>query len=224
MTLEIRHAIDAELEIRQGGRSLFGRFPYERQAVISDRLRTRKETFSAGAFAFSLAEAEAKRARIDLLDGHSFNRPLGNTIDESVEFSERRGAGGGLEIVFEAELPIEANQPLYMQDLIKKINSGLARGISPGFRVPPRSVVPNAEQLIPERGNPDVNIRRINAAILFEMSIVTRAAYPDTGAEIRQDDDWDNPELWTGMTAFYESRGDTETGSGLTIARRRIWL
>ena len=219
MTLEIRHAIPAELEIRQGGRSLFGRFPYEKQAVVSDRLRTRKETFSAGAFAFSLAEAQAKRARIDLLDGHSFNRPLGNTIDESVEFSERRGVNGGLEIVFEAELPTEANQPQYMVDLVKKINAGLAKGVSPGFRVPPRSVVPNAEQLVPERGNPSVNIRRINQANLYEMSIVTRAAYPDTDVENR--DDTDDPESWAAFAAFYEAR-DHE--SGLVTARRRIWL
>ena len=197
--LEIRHAIDGELEIRQDGRRLTGRFPYESQAVISDRLTVRKETFSAGAFAFSLAEAKAKRARIDLLDGHSFDRPLANTIDELVEFSEIRNERGGLDLVFEAILPVEGNQPTYMRDMLLKIRNGLARGISPGFRVAPPSVAPNASVLEPEKGNPGVQIRRINEAILYEMSIVTRAAYTDTSVENR---------LWTPQSQ----------------ARRRIWL
>ena len=72
--LELRHFIDGELEIREGGRLLRGVFPYGKTAIISDRLKTRKETFSAGAFRYSLAEAKAKRARIDLLDGHSFRQ------------------------------------------------------------------------------------------------------------------------------------------------------
>ena len=198
--METRHAIDGELEIRQDGRRLIGRFPYNSVATINDRLRTRKETFSTGAFQYSLAEAKAKRARIDLLDGHSFDRPLANTLDESVEFSEIRNERGGLDLVFEAILPVEGNQPTYMRDLLLKIRNGLSRGISPGFRVAPASVVANAEELIPERGNPSVNIRRINAAILYEMSIVTRAAYQETSVENRMAE------------------------MGMATARRRIWL
>ena len=198
--LEIRHAIDGELEIRQRGRHLTGRFPYESVATVNDRLRTRKETFSAGAFQYSIAEAKAKRARIDLLDGHSFDRPLANTLDESVEFSEIRNERGGLDLVFEAILPVEGNQPTYMRDMLLKIRNGLARGISPGFRVAPASVVSNAEELIPERGNPSVNIRRINAAILYEMSIVTRGAYQEASVENRMAE------------------------MSMATARRRIWL
>ena len=198
--LETRHAIDGELEIRQDGRKLFGRFPYETLATTSDRLRTRKETFSAGAFRFSVEEARAKRARIDLLEGHSFNRPLANTLDDSVEFSEIRNERGGLDLVFEATLPVEAEQPAYMRDAVLKIRNGLARGISPGFRVPPRAVVANAEELIPEPGNPSVNIRRINQAVLFEMSVVTRGAYGEASVENRMAE------------------------MGLSAARRRVWL
>ena len=174
--LELRHFIDGELEIREGGRLLRGVFPYGKTAIISDRLKTRKETFSAGAFRYSLAEAKAKRARIDLLDGHSFDKPLANSIDDSVVFSEIPTENGGLSLVFEATLPVPTQQPTYMQDLILKVQSGLARGVSPGFRVPPKSVVANAEILEPERGNAAIFIRRINQAVLYEMSIVTRAA------------------------------------------------
>ena len=35
-----------------------------------------------------------------------------------------------------------------------QLDAGLAVGILPLFRVPPRDVVPNAEQDIPEPGNP----------------------------------------------------------------------
>ena len=177
---------------------MFGRFPYNSLAIVSDRLTTRKETFSAGAFAFSLEEARARRARIDVLQGHDFNRPLGNTLDGNVEFDEIRNENGGLDLVFSLELPREADQPMYMRDAVSAIRAGLMRGISPGFRIPPASAVSNAVELVPERGNPSVNIRQINAAILYEMSIVTRAAYPDTSVENR---------LWQPATA-----------------RRRIWL
>ena len=183
--LELRHFIDGELEIREGGRILRGAFPYNALAVVSDRLKTRKETFSPGAFQYSIAEAEAKRARIDLLDGHSFDKPLANSIDDSVVFSEIPTENGGLSLVFEATLPVQSQQPSYMRDLVLKINAGLARGVSPGFRVPPKSVIPNSEELIPERGNPAVNIRRINQAVLYEMSIVTRAAYLESSIENR---------------------------------------
>ena len=199
--LETRHFLDGELEIRQGGRGLRGVFPYNALATVSDRLKTRKETFSPGAFQFSIAEAQAKRARIDLLDGHSFDRPLANTIDDSVEFSEIPTENGGLSLVFEATLPVRSSQPTYMQDLILKVQSGLSRGVSPGFRVPPKSVVANAEVLEPEPGNPAVNIRRINQAVLFEMSIVTRAAYGDSSVESRM----------------------SEMGLS-TQQRRRVWL
>ena len=58
-------------------------------------------------------------------------------------------------------------------------------GLSPGFRVPPKGVVPNAESLRPEPGNPSVMIRQINDAVLREMSVVTSGAYLDALVEIR---------------------------------------
>ena len=183
--LETRHAIDGELEIRQDGLILTGRFPYEKLATINDRLTTRKETFSAGAFRFSIEEAKARRARIDVLQGHSFDRPLGNTLDGQVTFEEIRNETGGLDAVFHVELPVEGDRPLYMQDMLTALRAGLMRGVSPGFRVAPKSIVRNAEILEPERGNPAVKIRRINQAVLYEMSIVTRAQYPDTSVENR---------------------------------------
>ena len=66
--------------------------------------------------------------------------------------------------------------------------AGLIRGISPGFRVPPKSAVPDAEKLIPEPGNPSVMIRSLSALVLNELSLVTRPAYEASTAELRAKD------------------------------------
>ena len=73
-----------------------------------------------------------------------------------------------------------------MRDAVLSVQAGLVGGISPAFRVPPASAVPDAEVLEDEPGNPGVKIRRIRAAVLFELSLVTRPAYPNTEVDIRQ--------------------------------------
>ena len=45
--LELRHFIDGELEIREGGRLLRGVFPYNALATISDRLKTQQRNLLA---------------------------------------------------------------------------------------------------------------------------------------------------------------------------------
>ena len=79
-----------------------------------------------------------------------------------------------------------------MLDTIKQIRTGPGwRYISPGFMVPPRDILPDAEGLEPEPGNPAVQVRVIRQAVLTELSIVTRPAYSDTGVDVRA---WDWPE------------------------------
>ena len=75
-----------------------------------------------------------------------------------------------------------------MKDTVLAVRSGLIRGISPGFRVPPTSAVANAETLIPEAGNPGVFIRQINEAVLFELSLVTRPSYVESSVDVRSAD------------------------------------
>ena len=89
---------------------------------------------------------------------------------------------------FEVDLPDEARQPSWMRDAVLAVEAGLSVGVSPGFSVPPANVIPNAEELIPEPGNPGVSIRAINAAVLYELSIVTRPAYGDTEVDLRADE------------------------------------
>ena len=81
------------------------------------------------------------------------------------------------------------------------IDLGLSVGLSPGFNVPPPDVVPGAEELVPEPGNPDVLIRIIHAAVLFELSIVTRPAYPESFVDLRSADfrvHTGRPRVWVG--------------------------
>ena len=89
---------------------------------------------------------------------------------------------------FEVDLPDEKDMPTYMMDVVKEIRTGRAGGVSPGFRVPPRNVVPDAEELVDEVGNPGVQIRVVKQAVLHEMSIVARPFYASTDVDVRADD------------------------------------
>ena len=165
------------LELRQSGRTLSGTFPYRALATIRDRGRVRKETFAPRAFSFAVEDPQRE---IHLLSGHSFDRPLARKINGTLVLED---TDDGLS--FRAELPPEGEQTAYMVDTLKQLRAGLVGGISPGFSVPPRDVVPNAEELVPEPGNVGVQIRVINAAVLYELSLVTRPAYSETDVDVR---------------------------------------
>ena len=168
----------AALEVRQvgGARVLLGKFNYGSVATIADRGRVRKESFDERAFAFAIAEKTDRR--IDLLVGHSFDRPIASRQAGTLAIVD--SADG---VTFEAQLPDDP--PSWVVDAEKAIAAGLMTGLSPGFRVPPSSVVPGAERLDPEPGNPGVFIRRIRAAVLREFSLVTSPVYEDATVELR---------------------------------------
>ena len=184
-----------ELEIRQvgGARVLTGTFPYgpDSMATISDRGSTRKEYFQSRAFSFAL---DAPERRIDLLVGHDFGKPIASRQSGSLTLTETDAA-----VSFEAVLPDDP--PTWVLDAEKAIAGGLMTGLSPGFRVPPADVVSGAQVLEPEPGNPGVMIRRINAAVLREFSVVTSGAYLGAAVELRAEDfggaDSHGPEVGT---------------------------
>ena len=167
-----------DLEYRAGGRTLSGEFRYGEMATMSDRGSVRKETVDPGAFSFAV---EDRQREINLLAGHSFDQPLASKLAGSLLLDD---TSRGLQ--FRATLPPENRQPTWMRDTVLAVNAGLIRGVSPGFKVPPADVVQDAEVLEDEPGNPGVQIRRIRAAVLFELSLVTRPAYPNTEVDIRQ--------------------------------------
>lgn len=205
---------DAELEVRArgDGRVLAGRFPYSAgpgrgMATIRDRGRVRKERIEGDAFGWQVRELEKlmaeyagaagkaldqarrelmrqelERRNVHILAGHSFDRPLGDVLRGAARVTSTREA-----VEFEVDLPAEADQPSYMRDTMAMVRAGLAGGVSPGFRVPPASAVRDAETFEPEPGNPAVQVRVINQAVLHELSIVTRPAYSETEIDARHD-------------------------------------
>lgn len=179
--LETRGYFPGELELRQSerGRELVGSFPYDSQATIRDRGRVRKERFAHGAFDFALQD---ETREIHLLVGHSYDKPLAVRTKGTLTLESNAER-----LSFRATLPTEIEQPTYMRDTLMQMRAGLIGGISPGFRVPPSSVVGNAEELVDEPGNPGVQIRVINAAVLYELSLVTRPAYDETEVDVRSD-------------------------------------
>lgn len=167
------------LEVRQqGGRpTIFGRFPYKALAVLSDRGTVRKESILPGAFDFTLKDPDRD---VNLLVGHSFDRPLASKRSGTMEFNDTEDF-----LEFIATIPEGAERATHVTDVLAMVGAGLIKGVSPGFRVPPKDVVPDAERLVPEPGNPGVMIRELSSLLLYELSLVTRPAYEQSEAELR---------------------------------------
>ena len=171
---------EGELEVRQlgGARTISGTFPYNRLGVVNDRGRVRKERINSRAFDYAIS---AENRKIDLLVGHDFGKPIASRQSGTMTIEDSADA-----VRFVATLP--ANPPSWVVDAELAIRAGTMTGLSPGFKVPPRETVMNAEELLPEPGNPGVQIRQINQAVLREFSIVTAPTYDDAFIEMRSED------------------------------------
>lgn len=175
-----------ELRAGEGGsRHLVGRFPYNKVAVLSDGGRTgrpRKEKFAPRAFSHTVNDTTAD---VHLLVGHSFDQPLASRATNTLTLHDSDAA-----LTFSAIITSQVADTSYGADILKLIAAGLAIGLSPGFRIPPKRAVANPEQITdeghdPANGKYNAIIRTILAAILFELSIVTRPAYSDSQVESR---------------------------------------
>lgn len=171
-----------ELEVRardDGARLLRGRFPYMKHAVLSDggnRGRPVKERFRPGAFAFRVGDPVAE---VHLLVGHDYNRPLASKLNGTLSFADT-----ALALIFEAVITPRVQETSYARDILALVGAGLAVGVSPGFRMPPKRTVPDAERMIEE--NPAEGramIREISDCLLYELSIVTAPAYHESIVE-----------------------------------------
>ncbi len=172
---------DGSLEIRRSGgaRLLAGRFNYGSTATMRNRGRVRKERFGPRAFRFAIEEEPERR--IDILVGHNFGMPIASRQSGTLKIKDGDDA-----VTFEAKLPDDP--PSWVIDAERAIAAGLMTGLSPGFVVPPKDVVPGAETIEAEAGNPGVGIRVIRQAVLREFSVVTSGAYEDAGVDLRADD------------------------------------
>ncbi|MEQ9260937.1 MAG: HK97 family phage prohead protease [Roseovarius sp.] len=180
------HAFDnGELELRKRashGLLLAGRFPYGKRAVLSDGGRNggrpRKEVIAPRAFSYRVDRPEED---IHMLAGHDYNRVLASRKSGTLTLADSDEA-----LSFEAVISDEMQDVSYVQDILASLRAGLTIGISPGFRLPPPRAVPMAEKV--EEEDPSEGtalIRTIFAALLYELSIVTRPAYDEAQVEER---------------------------------------
>ncbi len=176
------------LELRRSGdgsHRLQGTFPYGKPAVLSDGGRTgrpRKEVIARGAFSYRI---EDPAEDIHFLVGHDFDHPLASKKTGTLSFRDTAAA-----LLFEAVITPAIAETVHGRDALALIGAGLAVGISPGFRIPPARAVPEAEEITeepdrPEEGMHRAIIRTIKAALLYELSLVVRPAYPEAQVEAR---------------------------------------
>jgi HK97 family phage prohead protease len=179
---------DGGLELRKrasGALALQGRFPYGKRAILSDGGRSgrpKKEVIAPRAFAYRVDRPDED---IHFLVGHSFDKPLASRGAGTLDLVDSDDA-----LTFTALIMPEMQEVSYVRDILAGIAAGLTLGISPGFRLPPKRVVAEPEMIEdegrdPENGAHNAIIRTVLAALLFEISVVTRPAYPEAQVEAR---------------------------------------
>ncbi len=156
------HNGSLELRSEGGATRLTARFPYGRETEIA---AGRLEVIAPRAFRDRIERGE----EIHLLAGHDFNRPLASRSAGNMTLTDTDEA-----LVIEAEIDSGTS---WARDFLAAHGSGLIRGVSPGFRVPR-----GGERI--ERRGAGV-LRTIASAELFEISAVTRPAYPEAQIEAR---------------------------------------
>jgi len=194
---------DGGLELRKrasGAMSLQGRFPYNKRAVLSDGGRSgrpRKEAIASRAFAYRVNDPKED---IHFLVGHSFDKPLASRSAGTLDLVDSDDA-----LTFTATITPEMQEVSYVRDILAGIAAGLTIGISPGFRLPPKRAVPEPEKIEdegmdPENGAHNAIIRTVLQALLYELSVVTRPAYPEAQVEARN---WTPEPLAKSRTGFF---------------------
>lgn len=171
------------------------------------------------------ARLEPARAMPDvsLIRGHNFDRPLASRGFGSLVLSTTPR-----ELRFRAFLPDVDHQPAYMAETLRMIRGGLIVGVSPGFRLPPAARVPNAERLVPEPGNPGVQIRELADVVLYELSLVSRPAYGSSVVTLdRRSEDHVFGAVLGSVTVEYgpvTPEPDPPPGRSPMTAQEALWL
>ncbi|WP_238368895.1 HK97 family phage prohead protease [Heliomarina baculiformis] len=172
------------LELRKDGGgnvTISGRFPYGQPAVLTDggrRGRPKKERIGPRGFRYRVERPEED---IHFLVGHDYDRPLASRKAGTLDLTDSDDA-----LAFTAVITVELQRANYVNDFLSGLNAGLILGLSPGFRIPPERVSPNAETV--EEEDPSLGmalIRTVHDALLYELSAVTRPAYPEAQIEAR---------------------------------------
>lgn len=151
-----------ELRAEGGATRLSARFPYGDESEMAPG---RHEVIAARAFADRIEAGED----IHLLAGHDYNRPLASTTAGNLSLRDSDDA-----VTLEADLDGGTS---WARDFLAAHAAGLIRGLSPGFRVQ------DGGERIQRRGAG--LLRTVTRAALFELSAVTRPAYPQAQIEAR---------------------------------------
>lgn len=166
-----------ELRDEGGATRLRATFPYGAETELAPG---RREVIAPRAFAGRIEAG----SEIHLLSGHDFNKPLASTAAGTLTLRDTATA-------LELDATIDG-ATTWARDFLAAHAAGLIRGLSPGFRVAP------AGERIERRGQ-DL-LRTVTSAELFELSAVTRPAYPAAQIEARAweaaDDIPSCPEDW----------------------------
>ncbi|QDL90467.1 HK97 family phage prohead protease [Paroceanicella profunda] len=168
-------ALSGGLELRSEGGEIRLRasFPYGRATTLADGGRSgpaRQEVIASRAFGARIARGE----EIHFLAGHDYNRPLASTSAGSLTLTD-----GDEALTIEARIGSEMAGVSYVRDFLTSHAAGLIRGLSPGFRVTPAA----GAETVEERGG--AILRTVRSAELFEISAVTKPAYPSAQIEAR---------------------------------------
>ncbi len=163
------------LEIRAEGGStrLTARFPYGAETELAPG---RLEVIAPRAFADRINGG----GEIHLLAGHSYDKPLASRSAGTLQLTDTDEA---LEISATLD-----DGTSWARDFLAAHGSGLIKGLSPGFRVA------SGGEKIERRGAG--MLRTIGKADLFEISAVTRPAYPAAQIEARA---WSSPTDASGL-------------------------
>ena len=172
-------------EIRQDGDGLAGAFYYDVDTITSDRAEvrqssTRKSRVRPGAFNFAL---EDDTREIQLLMGADYDRPLASKLAGTLELDD-----GPEALAFRVERLPDTS---YVRDFRAQLATGAAAfGVRPLYRIPPAETVADAVSIVPEVGNPGVNIEVVNQAVLTGLAVVSRAPRGNPGQVARRRRVW----------------------------------
>lgn len=158
------HAFVGGIEVRSegGATHLRASFPYGRETELAPG---RREVFAPHAFAGSVNDS----SDVLLLLGHDMGKPLASRAAGTLTLRDTDAA-------LELEARIDGGTS-WARDFLSANQSGLIKGLSPGFRV-----APNGER-IERRGNGV--LRTITSAVVAEFSAVTKPAYNAAQIEAR---------------------------------------
>ena len=202
----------AQVEMRQDGEGLEGRFFYDADMIISDSDRVRKERIRPGAFTFAL---EAPDREINLMLG-SPERPLASKRAGTLKLRDTPN--------FLHFLVPRLPRTSYVNDMLALLaGRSVIFGLLPFFLLPPPSIIPNASAEEPEPGNPGVFRRMILSAVLTGLAVQYRAARGNPGEVLARAEEMETP---VGQHWAYSEEGLAVPAPELAPVhrRKRLWL